>query len=900
MFKLFKKRAAPVATPEKPKAIDWASMWQSFINAQNAEIREPVTLAQMRLDGHAKDRGAVKGMRMYNEHKTKLQNQWVNPLQSVNSGFGNAQFAYYNYQTVNYFQCYQLAQDPLFTKVFNMLSNTPFSKGGQLTQPDGAELDEDAIEKAADRYHLWEEIRSAVRSSYVAGGCLIYLDFGQTEEERGQPLRLRKANMRKFVGFKHIDAINITAVNVNTIDPTRQDYMKPDLWYVIGLGVVHRSHFLHFEANPPELPMRPLTLYFGMPLTQLIKQDIANSNLVSQGVANLINRSRLVYLTADDTAFATDNAGQFRARLEWMSMVQDNFGVAPLKQGETVQQLTTALTGFAENVEQCYLLVSAKTDIPFTELMGKSASGMNATGEGDRRKWYDKCRTIQESVKREILTMYGIVAGKIGDGKFVEFPDYVFNPLEEATEKELAENIKAYTEVANGLVGLGADPAGVVEWLKSFKQFNLEEIDFDTSAPGLEGYDDDTDPDGTPGGGLPREDITPKVLEAVRAMNASEKVKDWRSTDTGAHFPIKEGQTVKEALDDFKKKHKKTSANPSSYQEMAGAAVQESLSKVVKQLKETVKPAGGTEWYVDVPHQDTKLRRPRHVDEAVDAKSMVQLVDRILEQYDLPEQLKQYLDENEDIKYPLKMDAEKLFTKEAGSERTTIKNTHDLINELLSVWVEEYNWDDNTAPEKRVEVEDITQKADHPLMSFDEPKGDTGFNRPDGDGSSGAKIRVVVKPVSDITNARKEMFTWYRNNLQGKTVVHPKLGEIKFSRKGGTHSMHGASEEKIVLIPHIKEIISTGTTDGWEPLKHPRDDGFAEFAVVRNTVAINGKDTKVGCFIAKDVNGKIYYDLFINKAADSYIPEDVVRANNGLDTYSMNKENEVVNIFILS
>lgn len=542
MFKLFKKRAAPVATPEKPKAIDWANMWQSFINAQNAEIREPMTLAQMRLDGQAKDRGAIKGMRMYNEHKAKLQNQWVNPLQSVNSGFGNAQFAYYNYQTVNYFQCYQLAQDPLFTKVFNMLSNTPFSKGGQLTQPEGAELDEDAIEKAADRYHLWEEIRSAVRSSYVAGGCLIYLDFGQTEEERGQPLRLRKANMRKFVGFKHIDAINITAVNVNTIDPTRQDYMRPDMWYVIGLGVVHRSHFLHFEANPPELPMRPLTLYFGMPLTQLIKQDIANSNLVSQGVANLINRSRLVYLTADDTAFATDNAGQFRARLEWMSMVQDNFGVAPLKQGETVQQLTTALTGFAENVEQCYLLISAKTDIPFTELMGKSASGMNATGEGDRRKWYDKCRTIQESVKREILTMYGIVAGKIGDGKFVEFPDYVFNPLEEATEKELAENIKAYTEVANGLVGLGADPAGVVEWLKSFKQFNLEEIDFDTSAPGLEGYDDDTDPDGTPGGGLPREDITPKVLEAVRALNAKKDANGCMHDDGNGQF-VSKGDT---------------------------------------------------------------------------------------------------------------------------------------------------------------------------------------------------------------------------------------------------------------------------------------------------------------------------------------------------------------------
>lgn len=750
MFKLFKKRAAPVVTPEKPKAIDWANMWQSFINAQNAEIREPMTLAQMRLDGQAKDRGAVKGMRMYNEHKAKLQNQWVNPLQSVNSGFGNAQFAYYNYQTVNYFQCYQLAQDPLFTKVFNMLSNTPFSKGGQLTQPEGAELDEDAIEKAADRYHLWEEIRSAVRSSYVAGGCLIYLDFGQTEEERGQPLRLRKANMRKFVGFKHIDAINITAVNVNTIDPTRQDYMRPDMWYVIGLGVVHRSHFLHFEANPPELPMRPLTLYFGMPLTQLIKQDIANSNLVSQGVANLINRSRLVYLTADDTAFATDNAGQFRARLEWMSMVQDNFGVAPLKQGETVQQLTTALTGFAENVEQCYLLVSAKTDIPFTELMGKSASGMNATGEGDRRKWYDKCRTIQESVKREILTMYGIVAGKIGDGKFVEFPDYVFNPLEEATEKELAENIKAYTEVANGLVGLGADPAGVVEWLKSFKQFNLEEIDFDTSAPGLEGYDDDTDPDGTPGGGLPREDITPKVLEAVRAMNAER--------------PFDESKVNRDEKGRFSSKGYRGSGTP----------LPETISKGNqswgKGVYFTSKPESARWYGEDVTEYDVAFDNPLEIDGSSPEK----------------------YEEIEKIYGKIGSDEFNEAVRKAGFGGIIVHNPDDRPTDYyidfdetektgtpfdyLQYTIDKYNADEKLSPELKTRLIRDAKKNIKPLK--------TGFNQPDGDGSSGEHV---------------EEFGPRFDGLKGKAAID-KLLETKqgfvpnaFDRRdlGGIHLIWG-------------------------------------------------------------------------------------------------------------
>lgn len=36
------------------------------------------------------------------------------------------------YQPVNYYECYSLAQDPLFAKVFNALSETPFAKGGEL------------------------------------------------------------------------------------------------------------------------------------------------------------------------------------------------------------------------------------------------------------------------------------------------------------------------------------------------------------------------------------------------------------------------------------------------------------------------------------------------------------------------------------------------------------------------------------------------------------------------------------------------------------------------------------------------------------------------------------------------------------------------------------------------
>ncbi len=500
MFRFFKRKQ------EKKAADNFALLANMLKEEQAVSISEPWTLAKARLEGGAKDAGAGKGLRMYNAHLSRLQNQWINPLQSVNSGYGTAHASLFLYQPVNYYECYSLAQDPLFAKVFNVLSETPFAKGGELSNLSAEE--KDRVEEAASRFDLWQHLRAAVRSNYVTGGCLLYMDFGLSGRELEEPLDLNRMNMKRFLGFRHIDPINCVAVQVNTVNPAAGDYMQPSIWYVIGLGAVHRSHFLKFEANIPELPMRPLTLYFGMPLTQLIKQDVANSNLASQGLANLMNRFRFTYLKADESSFTTENAKCFKDRLNFMSFVQDNFGVCPIKTTEDVMQLTTSLAGMAENVEEFYLLISAKTDIPYTELMGKSAEGMNATGSGDRRKWYDKCRSIQESVKNNLLVMYGIVAGVDG-GKFVKFTDFTFNPLEEATEKELAENIKSYAEVASALVNLGAKQDEVFEWLKQFKQFNLDGLSFDTETEGLGGY----------------EDITPQVMSEFQAAN------EWREED---------------------------------------------------------------------------------------------------------------------------------------------------------------------------------------------------------------------------------------------------------------------------------------------------------------------------------------------------------------------------------
>lgn len=462
--------------------------WGAFASSKDSvSISEPKTLAQIRLQQGAKDIGADKGIKLYNSHQVKIKNQWINPLTSINTGFGSAQFAYYNYQDVNYWECYALAQDPLFNKIFNILSRTPFANDGMVSD-DLSETEREKLQKGLLAFKVKENLEKAERSAFVAGGCLIYMDFGIENLE--EPLDLEKVNMKDFKGFRRIDPINVTPVDVNTTQPADADYMNPKKWYVIGLGVCDRSHFLKFEENEPEAVMKPMCLYFGMPLTQLIKQDVANSNMASQGLANLMNRFRNLYLKTDRSNFVGEGAQNFKNRLEVMSLFQDNHSIYPLENTEDIMQFVTPVTGMSDACEFFYQIIASKTDITLSILLGKGAQGLSGTLEGERKNFYDRIRTIQSRVKPNLLKMYGIVYGYMTDGKFKTFLDYNFNPLEQSSEKEKAENLTRYVDVADKFLNMGVPSNKVMDWLKTHKDLNLENMDIEEQT---ETYDDNSD-----------------------------------------------------------------------------------------------------------------------------------------------------------------------------------------------------------------------------------------------------------------------------------------------------------------------------------------------------------------------------------------------------------------------
>ena len=158
---------------------------------------------------------------------------------------------------------------------------------------------------------------------------------------------------------------------------------------------------------------------------------------------------------------------------------------------------------------------------------------------------------------------------------------------------------------------------------------------------------------------------------------------------------------------------------------------------------------------------------------------------------------------------------------------------------------------------------------------------------------------TTTPPLTDIKAYRKKTFEWYKANLQGTTVHNPVLGDILFSRRGGKHVIQMSAEKKLALVRFLPVLISKGNTDGWQPLNKSREDGWVAFAYVKSVAKVNNEFFDVGVVIAKDKNGRVFYDIGLNEHEG--IIQTLTNESQAIDTLVDNNiihDNEIVNIFL--
>ena len=184
----------------------------------------------------------------------------------------------------------------------------------------------------------------------------------------------------------------------------------------------------------------------------LIMQDFVNYTLSIPNLAELISSQ------------CADN--QVMKRLDILNLTKGATNTMILDAEEKYEKASTNISGIPELLDRFMLALSAVSGVPVSLLFGRSAAGMNATGDNDVRNFYDMVKQEQESKLKpmlEKLTRY-IMLSKDGSFAGVE-PDnwsIQFIPLWQNTEEQEAIVRKIVAETDAIYLDRGVlDPAEV-------------------------------------------------------------------------------------------------------------------------------------------------------------------------------------------------------------------------------------------------------------------------------------------------------------------------------------------------------------------------------------------------------------------------------------------------------
>ena len=211
-----------------------------------------------------------------------------------------------------------------------------------------------------------------------------------------------------------------------------------------GILRVHHSRVLRFTGRDLPRAEEAAEQYWGASELEHIWEELQKRSATSANIAQLVFQANITTLRMGDfgeiLAMGTD---QQRRRvleaLEQENALRTSFGLQLLSAGDTMENHPYSFAGLSQIYEAFMLDMAGAAGIPATRLFGRSPQGMNATGEGDLKNYYELITAMQERHLRPALEkLFPVMAMSLW-GSVPERPDITFPSLMPVSPPEEAE-----------------------------------------------------------------------------------------------------------------------------------------------------------------------------------------------------------------------------------------------------------------------------------------------------------------------------------------------------------------------------------------------------------------------------------------------------------------------------
>lgn len=386
------------------------------------------------------------------------------PYQLVNqiAGFEHLQFF------PGYPYLAQLAMQPEYRKMVGTLAEEMTRKWISLRSVGDDDKTErmQAIEAELERLNVRQVFRQAAEHDGYFGRGQIYIEVKKPDGglasadpvEMETPLFIsdKKLPLGGLVGLKAIEPVWTYPCTYNADNPLAADFYAPDAWFVMAKKV-HVSRLLTLVSRPVPDMLKAAYNFGGLSLSQIAEPYIRNWLRTRDSVGDLVHAFSLTILKTNMAATLAGSAdpGLFE-RIQVFNLLRDNRGVLAVdKDDEELEQINTPLSGLDALQAQAQEQMSSISSIPLVKLLGVTPSGLNASSDGEIRVFYDDINARQENLFRKPLKRVMDLVQLSLFGDIDPEINFVFDPLFQLSETELATVRKTEADTDAVLITAG-------------------------------------------------------------------------------------------------------------------------------------------------------------------------------------------------------------------------------------------------------------------------------------------------------------------------------------------------------------------------------------------------------------------------------------------------------------
>lgn len=326
---------------------------------------------------------------------------------------------------------------------------------GRDWQADTADVE--LLEDEEERLDILAKVYEALILQRLGGGAIIMGVPGDPD----MPVNFRALNKRSIAFMHVVSRYQLTVKDIVT-DPTNPLFGGPEFFEVSDGGRqrrIHPSRVIPFKR--PKLSVLANSsaddAYWGEADIAGLIEPAMNLDEALSTFAYLIKDARNIDIGIPrlfELCATAEGEAQVMKRLALIPQAQSITNATVYdkgsdgKDGEQIDRHSMNWTGARDMILTFAEALAAAADIPMTRLWGKSAEGMNASGESQQKDWRKTIQAAQKLDLKPALDRLDAFLIPSALGRQDDKVWWTFAPLDTPSEREDADRFKVFMEAA--------------------------------------------------------------------------------------------------------------------------------------------------------------------------------------------------------------------------------------------------------------------------------------------------------------------------------------------------------------------------------------------------------------------------------------------------------------------